>query len=95
MGTPHTFYKSVWKDRGGGRGYGAVKERVNTFKCASKVNPAVNTIASWLNQKKNHQTSTSNLRPDAAVRAGVGKNNITNLPENLGNGNRAGTESKT
>ena len=72
LGTPHTFQKSVWKDRGGGRGFGFVKERVNTFKCASKINPAVNTIASWLNNK-NPSTSTSTVRPDAAVWAGVGE----------------------
>ena len=65
---------------------------MNTFKCASKINPAVNTIASWLN--KSPSTSTSTGRPDAAVWVGGGKKSVTILPDNLGNGIGAGKERK-
>ena len=34
------------------------------------------------------------MRLDAAVWAGVGKKSVTSLPDNLGNGIRAGTERK-
>ena len=54
LGTKIEVKKSVWKDRGGGRGFGYMKEKVTKFKCGSQEARA---LSAWLTKaKKNHET---------------------------------------
>ena len=40
MGQKRTLTKTLWKDRGGGKGYGWVKRRVNEFMCSDRKQPS-------------------------------------------------------
>ena len=62
---------------------------MNTFKCASKINPVVNTIA-----KKNPINLDFNFETRCCSLGWSREKSVTSLPDNLGNGIGAGTERK-